>query len=109
MPARVKATVEQFRADYDNTVATYRQTVLTAFQQVEDNLSTVRILAQQIEQQETAVRSSERYLSLATERYKSLSAAASDACKARRREVDPRRAARRRRGRSARAGRALSG
>ena len=43
-----KATVEQFRADYDNTVALYRQTVLTTFQQVEDNLASLRILAQQI-------------------------------------------------------------
>ena len=65
-----KATVEQFRAEYDNTVAKYRQTVLTAFQQVEDGLSTLRILAQQVAQQETVVKSSERYLTLATDRYK---------------------------------------
>src|SRR5258705_3860057 len=65
-----KATVEQFRADYDNTVAKYRQTVLTAFQQVEDDLATLRILAHQVEQQETVVKSSERYLTLATDRYK---------------------------------------
>jgi len=65
-----KATVEQFRSEYDNTVAKYRQTVLTAFQQVEDDLSTLRILAHQVEQQETVVESSERYLSLATDRYK---------------------------------------
>jgi NodT family efflux transporter outer membrane factor (OMF) lipoprotein len=65
-----RATVEQSRADYENTVAKYRQTVLTAFQQVEDDLATLRILAHQVEQQETAVKSSERYLSLATERYK---------------------------------------
>jgi NodT family efflux transporter outer membrane factor (OMF) lipoprotein len=65
-----KATVEQFQADYDNTVAKYRQTVLAAFQQVEDGLSTLRILARQVEQQETAVKSSERYLTLATDRYK---------------------------------------
>ncbi|MGD0259310.1 MAG: efflux transporter outer membrane subunit [Verrucomicrobiota bacterium] len=65
-----KATVEQFRAAYDGTVATYRQTVLTAFQQVEDDLATLRILAHQIEQQESAVKSSERYLALAMNRYK---------------------------------------
>jgi len=65
-----KATVEQFRADYDSTVAKYRQTVLSAFQQVEDQLATLRILAQQVEQQDAAVKSSERYLNLATERYK---------------------------------------
>jgi NodT family efflux transporter outer membrane factor (OMF) lipoprotein len=65
-----KATVQQFQAAYDGTVATYRQTVLTAFQQVEDDLATLRILAHQVQQQETAVKSSERYLALATHRYK---------------------------------------
>jgi len=65
-----KAVVEQVRAEYDNTVAKYRQTVLTAFQQVEDDLATLRILARQIEQQETAVKSSARFLALATIRYK---------------------------------------
>jgi multidrug efflux pump len=65
-----KATVEQFKADHDNTVAQYRQTVLAAFQQVEDSLASLRILAHQVEQQETVVKSSERYLTLATERYK---------------------------------------
>jgi NodT family efflux transporter outer membrane factor (OMF) lipoprotein len=66
-----RATVQQFRAAYDNTVATYRQTVLTAFQQVEDDLATLKTLAHQIAQQETAVKSSERYLDLATVRYTS--------------------------------------
>ena len=65
-----KATVEQFRAEYDNTVAHYRQTVLTAFQQVEDNLASLRILAGQVAQQEDAVNSSQRYLNLAAARYK---------------------------------------
>jgi NodT family efflux transporter outer membrane factor (OMF) lipoprotein len=65
-----KATVQQFQAAYDRTAALYRQTVLTAFQQVEDNLAALRILAEQIEQQTTAVNSSQRYLDLATDRYK---------------------------------------
>jgi NodT family efflux transporter outer membrane factor (OMF) lipoprotein len=65
-----KATVQQFQAEYDSTVARYRQTVLAAFQQVEDEMATLRILARQIEQEETVVKSSERYLALATERYK---------------------------------------
>ena len=65
-----RATVQQFRAAYDNTVATYRQTVLTAFQQVEDDLVSLKTLARQIEQQEAAVKASERYLNLATVRYK---------------------------------------
>jgi NodT family efflux transporter outer membrane factor (OMF) lipoprotein len=65
-----RATVQQFEATYDQTVANYRQTVLVAFQQVEDNLSALRILSQEIQQQDTAVRSAERNLSLATERYR---------------------------------------
>jgi len=44
-----RATVEQYRAQYDQTVANYRNTVLTAFQQVEDNLSALRILSQEIQ------------------------------------------------------------
>jgi NodT family efflux transporter outer membrane factor (OMF) lipoprotein len=65
-----RATVEQFRALYDQTVANYRETVLTGFQQVEDNLSTLRILSQEIQQQDAAVKSAERNLQVATDRYK---------------------------------------
>ncbi len=65
-----KATVQQFRSVYDSTVATYRQTVLTAFQQVEDNLSSLRILSEEIQQQDTAVASATRNLTLATDRYR---------------------------------------
>lgn len=65
-----KATVEQYRAQYDETVANYRQTVLAAFQNVEDNLSGLRILSQEIDQQNVAINSSQRYLDLALERYR---------------------------------------
>lgn len=65
-----RATVQQFQAQYDETVANYRETVLTAFQQVENNLSALRILSQEIQQQDTAVKSAERSLSLATDRYR---------------------------------------
>lgn len=65
-----RATVEQFRAQYDATVATYRQTVLTAFQQVEDNLSSLRILSQEIKEQDEAVDSAQHVLTLATDRYR---------------------------------------
>jgi NodT family efflux transporter outer membrane factor (OMF) lipoprotein len=51
----VKAQVEGARANYDATVATYRQTVLTAFQQVEDTLAQQRILVQQEQVQRAAV------------------------------------------------------
>jgi len=66
-----KAVTEQARAIYQGTVANYRQTVLTAFQEVEDNLSTLRILSEELQQQNTAVESSQRYLTLANDRYKS--------------------------------------
>ncbi|MGE5446079.1 MAG: efflux transporter outer membrane subunit [Ignavibacteriales bacterium] len=65
-----KATVEQFEASYDQTVANYREVVLTAFQEVEDNLAALRILSQELHQQDAAVKSSERFLTLATDRYK---------------------------------------
>lgn len=65
-----RATVLQFRAQYDQTVATYRETVLTAFQQVEDNLATLRLLSIEIQQEDAAVTSAERNLKVATDRYK---------------------------------------
>jgi NodT family efflux transporter outer membrane factor (OMF) lipoprotein len=66
-----KAVTEQSQAIYQGTVANYRQTVLTAFQEVEDNLSTLRILSQELQQQNAAVESSQRYLNLANVRYRS--------------------------------------
>jgi NodT family efflux transporter outer membrane factor (OMF) lipoprotein len=66
-----KAVTEQARAKYQGTVANYRQTVLTAFQEVEDNLSTLRILSQELQQQNAAVESSQGYLTLANARYQS--------------------------------------
>ncbi|MGA2359796.1 MAG: efflux transporter outer membrane subunit [Terriglobales bacterium] len=65
-----RATMEQYRAQYDQTVANYRNTVLTAFQQVEDNLSGLRILSQEIQEQDVAIRSAQRSLGLATDRYR---------------------------------------
>ena len=65
-----RATVEQYRSQYDETVANYRQTVLTGFQQVEDNLSSLRILDTEVQQQDTAVKSAQRDLVLATDRYR---------------------------------------
>jgi len=65
-----RATVQQYVAQYQESVANYRQTVLTAFQQVEDNLSNLRILSQEIVQQDDAVAASQKYLTIATNRYK---------------------------------------
>jgi NodT family efflux transporter outer membrane factor (OMF) lipoprotein len=51
------AAVRQARAAYDAAVANYRQTVLTAFQQVEDQLATLRVLEQQYQVQDQATKS----------------------------------------------------
>jgi len=64
-----RETVQQFRASYDRSVANYRQTVLTAFQQVEDNLVALRILSQELRQQDMAVTSAQRNLQAAQQRY----------------------------------------
>lgn len=65
-----RALNEQAQAQYDVTVANYRQTVLTAFQAVEDNLASLRILSQEVVQQHTTVLSANHYLDLALTRYR---------------------------------------
>ncbi|HWO38545.1 MAG TPA: efflux transporter outer membrane subunit, partial [Candidatus Acidoferrum sp.] len=64
-----RAAVNQFVAVYNADVASYRQTVLTAFQQVEDSLAEVRILSTQIQQQQQAVESAQKFLELSLVRY----------------------------------------
>src|SRR6202453_4379851 len=64
-----RATVNQYIFTYNADVASYRQTVLTAFQQVEDYLAGVRILSQQILQQQAAAQSAQRFVDLETARY----------------------------------------
>ncbi len=64
-----RATVNQFIATYNAAVAGYRQTVLTAFQQVEDFLAAVRIQSQQVIKLQQAVNSSETALKLQLGRY----------------------------------------
>jgi NodT family efflux transporter outer membrane factor (OMF) lipoprotein len=66
-----RATVNQFTAVYNADLAAYRQSVLTAFQQVEDSLAALRILTQQIQQQHQAVESARVALDLETKRYES--------------------------------------
>jgi len=67
---RRRATSESARANYDAAVATYRQTSLTAFQEVEDNVAALRILEDETTQQRQAVASSQESLQLFTNRYK---------------------------------------
>src|ERR1700675_68148 len=67
---RRRATSESARANYDAAVAIYRQTSLTAFQEVEDNVAALRILENETQQQQQAVASSQESLQLFTNRYK---------------------------------------
>jgi NodT family efflux transporter outer membrane factor (OMF) lipoprotein len=64
------AQVQAARANYDGTVATYRQTVITAFQQVEDALVQQRILEQQEEVQRAAVAAARQAEQLALNQYR---------------------------------------
>jgi NodT family efflux transporter outer membrane factor (OMF) lipoprotein len=63
------ATVDQYTATYNANVASYKQTVLTAFQQVEDYISTLRVTSEQIARQDSAVKAAQKYLDIATSRY----------------------------------------
>jgi NodT family efflux transporter outer membrane factor (OMF) lipoprotein len=65
-----RGLTEQAQASYDAAVANYRQTVLTDFQTVEDNLSALRILGQELGQEHEATASSQYYLDLATTRFR---------------------------------------
>ena len=64
-----RATVNQYIATYNANVAAYRQSVLTAVQQVEDSLAAVRIFSQQIQHQQQAVDSAQTFLNLEQGRY----------------------------------------
>jgi NodT family efflux transporter outer membrane factor (OMF) lipoprotein len=64
------AQVEQARAVFDENIATYRQTVLAGFQQVEDELSTLRILQQQASVEVDAVKTAQEAERLTLNQYK---------------------------------------
>ncbi len=66
---RRRAASDQAIAAYDQAVANYRQTALTGFQQVEDNVAALRILEHEAQVQNTAVAAAEKYLALANTRY----------------------------------------
>ena len=65
-----KAVTEQAIASHEATVATYRQTVLSAFQDVEDSLSALRILEQEAVVQADAVKAARYALELTINQYK---------------------------------------
>lgn len=66
---RIHAQVDFAKAGYEGSVATYRNTVLTAFQQVEDGLSGLTTLADAASAQQKAVEDSQRFLNIANDRY----------------------------------------
>jgi len=66
---RRRANMDQAIAAYDQTVANYRETVLTGFQQVEDNVAALSILEHEAQVQDQAVVAARKYLQLATTRY----------------------------------------
>jgi NodT family efflux transporter outer membrane factor (OMF) lipoprotein len=64
-----RATVQQYVATYNADLASYRQTVLAAFQQTEDALAEVRILSHEVQQEQQAVDSAATFLKLEQARY----------------------------------------
>lgn len=59
------------RSSYDEAVASYQQTVLSAFQDVENSLAALRILNDEAQIQDQAVAAAKRSLDISTDRYKS--------------------------------------
>jgi len=66
---RRRALNQQAQAAYDQVVANYRQTTLTGFQQVEDNVAALRILEQEAQVQANATAAAQRALQTSTTRY----------------------------------------
>ncbi len=65
-----RALNTEAQANYDGTVANYRQTVLTAYQEVEDNLAALRILEAEAQTESQTVASAQRQVDIATRLYK---------------------------------------
>jgi hydrophobe/amphiphile efflux-1 (HAE1) family protein/NodT family efflux transporter outer membrane factor (OMF) lipoprotein len=65
-----RGLTQEAQANYDMAVAVYRQSVLSAFQDVEDNLAALRILADEAAQQDVAVTSSQHSVDLSLNRYR---------------------------------------
>lgn len=65
-----RALNTEAQANYDGTVANYRQTVLTAYQEVEDNLAALRILQREAQTEMQTVASAERQEAIATKLYR---------------------------------------
>jgi NodT family efflux transporter outer membrane factor (OMF) lipoprotein len=66
-----RAVLASYKAQYEADAAAYRQTVLTAFQQTEDSLAAQHYLADQLKQQQAAIDAAQKYLDLASMRFRS--------------------------------------
>ena len=67
---RRRGTSEQAKAAYDQSIDNYRQTVLTAFQEVEDNMAALRILQNEAQTEDVAVDAAKHSVELSITRYK---------------------------------------
>jgi NodT family efflux transporter outer membrane factor (OMF) lipoprotein len=67
---RRRAITAEARASYESQVATYRQTVLQAFQDVEDQLAALSVLNRESAAQKLAVEDAQRSVGISTQRYK---------------------------------------
>jgi NodT family efflux transporter outer membrane factor (OMF) lipoprotein len=67
---RRRGVTRQAWANYNESVANYRQTALISFKEVEDALASLRILNSEIQDENAAVEASRRYMTLASDRYK---------------------------------------
>jgi outer membrane protein TolC len=67
---RRRAVVAQQQAAYDATVAGYRQNVLTALQQVEDNLAALRVLSDENDKLQQTIQSADRALTISSAQYR---------------------------------------
>ena len=67
---RRKAVSDQMRSSYDEAVASYQQTVLGAFEEVENSLAALRILTDEADVQDHAVAAAQKSLDISTDRYK---------------------------------------
>jgi outer membrane protein TolC len=65
-----RAQTEEARALYDSSIALYRQTVLTGFQEVEDNLAALRILQSEAQVQSEAVKSAQQTVTVVSNQYR---------------------------------------
>jgi NodT family efflux transporter outer membrane factor (OMF) lipoprotein len=67
---RRHAVSDQAKAAYDQSVATYRQTLLVALQEVADNLAALQVLADEAKQEDVAVESAQHSVALSMNRYR---------------------------------------